>query len=156
MEIGDKFPEFELQDENGEIVKSSDLNGIRYIIYFYPKDNTSGCTREAIDFTSVMPKLMMRNIPIFGVSRDSAKTHKGFMEKQSLKIKLLSDPNHSLTESVGAWGKKMMYGKETEGVIRSTFIVSKDGSVEAIWSKVKVDGHVEKVAEKAIQLSKDV
>ena len=153
MEVGDKFPDFVLQDENGETFDSKQLEGIRYVIYFYPKDNTSGCTREAQGFSEEFPKFMMRNIPVIGVSKDSVASHRKFIDSKNLKIKLLSDPDHVLLEAAGAWGTKVMYGKETTGTIRSTFIVGKDGKVEAAWKKVKVDGHVEKVLEKALSLT---
>jgi peroxiredoxin Q/BCP len=154
MDAGDRFPNFILKDENGEDFDSVSLDGIRYVIYFYPKDGTSGCTKEAIDFSSLYPKFMMRNIPIIGVSRDSVASHQKFKEKNSLKVKLLSDPDHVLAEKAGAWGTKMMYGKEVQGTIRSTFIVGKDGIIEAVWKGVKVQGHTEKVLEKAIYLTK--
>lgn len=154
MEVGDSFPEFVLKDENGEDFDSRMLEGVRYVIYFYPKDNTPGCTKEAVEFTANLPKFMLRNIPVIGVSKDSSKSHRNFMDKQSLKVKLLSDPDHVLMEKVGAWGPKVSYGKETVGTIRSTFIVGKDGKVEAAWRNVKVAGHVEKVLDTAVSLSK--
>ena len=145
MQVGEKFPDFVLTDENDQVFDSKLLNGIRYIIYFYPKDNTGGCTAEAKDFSEIADKLMIRNVPIFGVSRDSAQSHRNFIEKQGLKIKLLTDKDHELMAKVGAWGMKKMYGKDVEGVIRSTFVVGKDGNVEAAWHAVKVKGHVEVV-----------
>ena len=154
MQVGDKFPDFKLPDENGDIMDSKLLKNIRYIIYFYPKDNTSGCTTEAKDFSEIADSLMIRNVPIFGVSRDSDKSHRNFIEKQGLKIKLLTDKDHELMEKVGAWGMKKMYGKDVEGVIRSTFIVGKDGTVEAVWHAVKVKGHVEAVNDKVKSLLK--
>ena len=154
MQVGDKFPDFRLPDENGDMMDSKLLNNIRYIIYFYPKDNTSGCTTEAKDFSEIADSLMIRNVPIFGVSRDSAQSHRNFIEKQGLKIKLLTDKDHELMEKVGAWGMKKMYGKDVEGVIRSTFIVGKDGTVEAVWHAVKVKGHVEIVNDKVKSLLK--
>ena len=154
MNVGEKFPEFILADENGEKFDSKSLEGIRFVVYFYPKDGTSGCTREAQDFTSLYPKFMFRNIPIIGVSKDSVSAHKNFREKYSLKVKLLSDPEHVLIEKAGVWGTKMMYGKEVHGTTRSTFIVGKDGNVEAAWKSVKVDGHADKVLEKAVSLVK--
>ena len=154
MQVGDRFPDFRLPDENGDIMDSKLLNNIRYIIYFYPKDNTSGCTTEAKDFSEIADSLMIRNVPIFGVSRDSAQSHRNFIEKQGLKIKLLTDKDHELMEKVGAWGMKKMYGKDVEGVIRSTFIVGKDGTVEAVWHAVKVKGHVEVVNDKVKSLLK--
>ena len=154
MQVGDKFPDFRLPDENGDIMDSKLLNNIRYIIYFYPKDNTSGCTTEAKDFSEIADSLMIRNVPIFGVSRDSAQSHRNFIEKQGLKIKLLTDKDHELMEKVGAWGMKKMYGKDVEGVIRSTFIIGKDGTVEAAWHAVKVKGHVDSVEQKLKSLLK--
>lgn len=154
MEIGDKFPDFLLADENGEMFDSKALAGLRHVIYFYPKDNTSGCTREAVDFSELIVNFMLRNIAVIGVSRDSPATHRKFIDKNGLKIKLLSDPDHTLTEAVGAWGKKVMYGKEVEGVIRSTFIIGRDGRVEAAWKKVKVDGHAQAVLDRAVSLTK--
>ncbi|MDR0509260.1 MAG: peroxiredoxin [Candidatus Methanoplasma sp.] len=154
MNAGEEFPQFALMDENGEEFDSRSLGGIRYVIYFYSKDGTAGCTKEALEFNSLYPKFMLRNIPVIGVSKDTAESHKKFREKNSLKIKLLSDPDHDLTERAGAWGAKMMYGKEVHGTVRSTFIVGKDGTVEAAWKRVKVDGHADKVLEKAISLAK--
>ena len=154
MQTGDKFPDFVLTDENGDVFDSKLLNGVRYIIYFYPKDNTSGCTTEAKDFSEIADKLMIRNVPIFGVSRDSAKSHTNFIAKQGLKIKLLTDRDHELMAKVGAWGMKKMYGKDVEGVIRSTFIVGKDGTVEGAWHAVKVNGNVETVYETVKSLLK--
>ncbi|MDY4581027.1 MAG: peroxiredoxin [Candidatus Methanarcanum hacksteinii] len=145
LDVGDSFPHFIFPDENGEIFDSKYLEGIRYIVYFYPKDNTSGCTKEAQTFNEVYTKLMIRNVPVIGISKDSPESHRKFIAKNDLKFKLLSDSDHTLMEQVGAWGKKMMYGKEVEGTIRSTFIIGKDGKVEACWYKVKVDGHADTV-----------
>jgi peroxiredoxin Q/BCP len=154
MDKGDRFPSFILFDENGEEFNSALLDGLRFVIYFYPKDGTPGCTQEAMDFSSLYPKFMLRNIPVIGVSKDSAAMHKKFKEKNSLKIKLLSDPEQDLLKKAGAWGTKTLYGKEVHGTIRSTFIVGKDGIIEAAWTGVKVPGHAEKVLEKAISLIK--
>lgn len=154
MELGDQFPHFTLMDEDGQEVDSESLHGIRYVIYFYSKDGTAGCTKEALDFTANYAKFMFRNIAVFGVSKDTPDAHKRFKEKNSLKVKLLSDPEHRLMEEAGAWGTKNMYGKITEGAIRSTFIVGKDGRVEAAWRNIKVDGHADKVLEKALSLYK--
>ena len=152
MDVGEKFPDFVLQDENGETFDSKALAGKRYVIYFYPKDNTSGCTREAQAFTENIKAFNDLGIPVYGVSKDSVASHRKFIDSKKLKIKLLSDPDHVLLEASGAWGTKIMYGKETTGTIRSTFIVGKDGNIEAVWKKVKVDGHVDKVLEKAKSL----
>ncbi len=152
MEAGEKFPAFVLQDENGDTFDSKTLAGKRYVIYFYPRDNTSGCTREAVAFSENKDAFEALGIQIIGVSKDSVASHRKFVDSKELRIKLLSDPDHKLLEESGAWGTKVMYGKETTGTIRSTFIVGADGKVEAAWKKVKVDGHVEKVLEKARSL----
>ena len=141
MEVGDRFPDFVLRDENDEEFDSRMLEGIRHIVYFYPRDNTPGCTKEAVEFTANVPKLMMRNIPVIGISKDSTDSHRKFIDKQQLK-------------KVGAWGTKVSYGKETVGTIRSTFLIGKDGRIEAVWRNVKVAGHADKVAECAISHSK--
>ena len=153
MEAGEKFPDFVLQDENGETFDSRQLDGRRYVIYFYPKDNTSGCTREAVGFSERAEDFEALGIQVIGVSKDSVASHRKFVDSKGLRIKLLSDPDHALLEASGAWGTKVMYGKETTGTIRSTFIVGKDGKVEYAWKRVKVDGHVDKVLEKAKSLS---
>ena len=154
MEVGDRFPEFRLKDENGEELDSSSLDGVRYVIYFYPKDNTPGCTKEAEEFSASIGQFMMRNIPVIGVSKDSVESHRRFIDKHQLRVKLLSDPDHELMEKVGAWGIKVSYGKETVGTIRSTFIVGRDGTVEAAWRNVKVNGHVDKVLACAVSCAK--
>ncbi len=154
MEVGDSFPAFRLKDENGEDLDSTTLEGIRYVIYFYPKDNTPGCTKEAEEFSASIAQFMLRNIPVIGVSKDSSESHRRFIDGHQLKVKLLSDPDHELMEKVGAWGTKVSYGTETVGTIRSTFIVGKDGRVEALWRNVKVAGHVEKVLSCAVSCSK--
>ncbi|MBR4226688.1 MAG: peroxiredoxin [Candidatus Methanomethylophilaceae archaeon] len=154
MEVGERFPGFRLNDENGEEFDSASLEGVRYVIYFYSKDNTPGCTKEAQEFTELFPKFMMRNIPIIGVSKDSSASHRKFIDGKALKVKLLSDPDHELMEKVGAWGPKVSYGKETVGTIRSTYIVGKDGTIEAAWRNVKASGHAAKVFDKAMALFK--
>ena len=146
MEVGDKFPSYRLQDENGETFDSKQMKGKRYVLYFYPKDNTSGCTRQAVAFSQSLPEFEALGLTVIGVSKDSVASHRKFVDSKELTIKLLSDPE------AGAWGTKMMYGKETTGTIRTTFIIGADGKVEAVWKKVKVDGHIEKVLEKAKSL----
>ncbi len=152
MEVGDKFPSYALPDENGDTFDSKQMKGKRYVIYFYPKDNTSGCTRQAIGFSEKVSDFEALGMTVIGVSKDSVASHRKFVDSKELKIKLLSDPDHKLLEEAGAWGTKIMYGKETTGTIRTTFIVGKDGKVEAVWKKVKVDGHIDKVLDKAKSL----
>ena len=149
MEAGEEFPGFKLKDENGEEFDSASLAGSRYVVYFYSKDNTPGCTKEALEFTELIQEFTGLGIPVIGVSKDSPASHRKFIDGKGLKVRLLSDPDHELMEKAGAWGKKVSYGKETVGTIRSTFIVGKDGTVEAAWRSVKAGGHAAKVLDKA-------
>ena len=125
------------------------------MLYFYPKDNTSGCTREAVDFTQALPILKSLGAEVLGISRDSPASHKKFTEKHSLGIKLASDADHKVTEAYGAWALKKMYGKESYGVMRSTFLIDPQGKVAHAWKKVSVKGHAEAVAEKLRQIKED-
>ena len=124
----------------------ADFNGKEVVLYFYPKDNTSGCTQEACDFRDNYNRLTSK-AAVIGVSPDSIKSHKGFQEKHGLNFILLSDPEHKLAEVFGAWGEKSMYGKKYFGIIRSTFILDKTGKIQKEWRKVKVTGHVDEVLE---------
>ncbi|MBR6099217.1 thioredoxin-dependent thiol peroxidase [bacterium] len=123
---------------------TDDFKGQKVVLYFYPKDNTSGCTQEACDFRDNYNRLTTK-ATVIGVSPDSIASHKKFQEKQSLNFILLSDPEHNLAEKFGAWGEKSMYGKKYFGIIRSTFILNGNGEIEKEWRKVKVKGHVEEV-----------
>ena len=152
MEIGERFPDYVLTDDTGAEFDSRSMAGKRYVLYFYPKDNTGGCTTEAKEFTAASPDLADIGVEVIGVSRDSTASHQRFKEKQGLGIRLLTDADHTLMETVGAWGLKTNYGKTFEGVKRTTFIIGKDGNVEAVWNNVKVAGHVAKVVEKARSL----
>ncbi len=145
MQKGDVFPHFVLQDENGETVDSKQLLGLRYIVFFYARDNTPGCTTEAVDFTTLYANFAMRNVLIFGVSGDSVASHRKFKDKHGLKEKLLSDPDHVFAKACGAYGEKKNYGKIVQGTIRSTFLVGKDGKVEEAWTNVKATGHAQRV-----------
>ena len=118
MQKGDQFPHFVLQDENGETVDSKQLLGLRYIVFFYARDNTPGCTTEAVDFTTLYANFAMRNVLIFGVSGDSVASHRKFKDKHGLKEKLLSDPDHEFAKACGAYGEKKNYGKIVQGTIR--------------------------------------
>ena len=124
----------------------NDFKGQRVILYFYPKDNTSGCTMEACNFRDNMNRLIKYAV-VIGVSPDSIKSHKSFKEKQSLNFILLSDTEHKLAESFEVWKEKSMYGRKYMGIERSTFIIDKDGNIEKEWRKVKVKGHADKVIE---------
>ncbi len=133
-------------DINGEEKEFSlrDFSGQRVILYFYPKDNTSGCTQEACDFRDNINRLT-GIAPVIGVSPDSIKSHKSFKEKQGLNFILLSDPEHKLAESFDVWKEKSMYGRKYMGIERSTFIINAEGKIEKEWRKVKVKGHVDEV-----------
>ncbi len=135
-------------DENGveKEYNIKDFVNETTILYFYPKDNTSGCTQEACDFRENKNRWTSK-AQVVGVSPDSIKSHKSFKEKQNLNFILLSDPEHILSEAFGAWGEKSMYGKKYMGIIRSTFLIDKNGEVVKEWKKVKVKGHVEEVLE---------
>ncbi len=145
LKEGDKAPSFERESDAGKTVKLSDFAGKKLVLYFYPKDNTPGCTREAIGFSEAIDRIAAAGAGVVGVSRDSVKSHCNFRDKYSLKIPLLSDPDLSLHRAFGAWGEKTMYGKKVEGTIRSTFLIGGDGTIEKAWPSVKVDKHVEEV-----------
>jgi peroxiredoxin Q/BCP len=142
---GSAAPKFELDSDTDERVASKDFAGRWLVVYFYPKDNTPGCTREAQDFTKAAARLKKLGAEVVGISKDSVKSHCGFKEKIGIGFRLLSDPELKTHRAYGAWGKKVMYGKEVEGVIRSTFLVAPDGKLAKAWRSVKVDGHVDKV-----------
>jgi peroxiredoxin Q/BCP len=145
LKVGDRAPAFELESDAGEKVSSRDLAGKRYVIYFYPKDSTPGCTREAQAFTYAQEDFAKLGVPVYGVSKDSVKSHCSFKEKFAIEIPLLSDPKLDVHGAYGAYGEKVMYGKKVQGVLRSTFVVGADGTVEAAWPAVKVDGHADAV-----------
>ena len=147
-----KAPEFCLPNQDETEICLRDLAGKWIILYFYPKDNTPGCSTEACDFTENLDWFEDEDAVILGVSPDSPKKHRNFIEKKNLKITLLSDENKDVIKAYGAWGKKKMYGKEYEGVIRSTFIISPEGEIVAEFKKVKVKGHVEALKEKLKEL----
>jgi thioredoxin-dependent peroxiredoxin len=142
---GTRAPAFDLESDDGSQVSLADFKGKWLILYFYPKDNTPGCTREAQGFTAAAAQLAKLGATVVGVSKDSAKTHCGFKEKIGIGFPLLSDPTLATHRAYGAFGKKVMYGKAVEGVIRSTFLIGPDGKVAKAWRSVKVDGHVDAV-----------
>ena len=152
VKIGESAPDICLPNQNGEEICLKDLLGKWVVLYFYPKDNTSGCTLEARDFTSAVGEFQQLDAEIIGISPDSIKSHENFIAKHSLGINLLSDPEHKTLEAYSAWGKKKMYGREFYGVVRTTFLINPQGMVEHIWSKVSVKGHVDTVLEKLKEL----
>ena len=152
LEIGDTIPAFCLPNQDEEEICFRDIKGRWAVIYFYPKDNTPGCTTEACDFTAALPDFTGMEAIILGVSPDSPKKHRNFIEKKELKITLLADEDKELCKSFGIWQLKKFMGKEYMGVVRSTFLIAPNGTLAYKWEKVKVKGHVEAVKEKLMEL----
>jgi len=152
LDTGKRAPDFCLLDQYEEEICLGGLKGKWIILYFYPKDNTPGCTLEAINFSRELEDLTKINTEIFGISADSCQSHMKFMNKHGLKIQLLSDEGHEVLKKFGAWGEKKMYGKTFLGIIRSTFIIDPEGGIRHVWPKVRVKGHVEAVRERLIEL----
>ncbi len=145
LAAGDKAPAFALADQDGARVSLKDFKGGRVVIYFYPRDDTPGCTKEACQFNDNLRAFARAKVPVLGISGDSAEKHKAFRAKYGLKFPLLTDADHSVGEDYGAWGEKTLYGKKSVGVIRSTFLIAPDGKVARAWYHVKADGHAAKV-----------
>lgn len=144
-EVGDRAPAFTLPDQSGESVKLSDFKGKAVVLYFYPKDDTPGCTREACSFRDEHSALVKAGAVVLGVSPDSTVSHQKFAGKFKLPFPLLADTDHAVSEKYGSWGEKSLYGRKFMGITRSTFLIGKDGKVARVWPKVKVDGHVDEV-----------
>ena len=153
LSIGKKAPAFTLHDEKGASVKLSDFAGRWVVLYFYPKDDTPGCTVEACEFTSGILGFAKLDAVVLGCSADSPEKHVKFIAKHGLKIKLLSDPEHKVIEKYGAWGEKKLYGKTNMGIIRSTVLIDPEGKVAHHWAKVKAAGHAAEVRTKLAELS---
>lgn len=145
--IGKKAPAFKLQDQSGKVVSSASLKGKAYVLYFYPKDNTPGCTTESCNFRDGEGNFKKAGVTILGVSPDSVKSHNGFASKYELPFSLLSDPEKELSSAYGVWALKKNYGREYMGIVRSTFLVGKSGKVLQEWRGVRVAGHVDAVLE---------
>ncbi len=152
LNVGDSVPDFCLPNQDEEEICLRDLKGKWIVLYFYPKDNTPGCTTEACDFTAALPDFEGLNAIVLGVSPDSPKKHRNFIEKKDLKITLLADEEKEVCKLFGVWQLKKNYGREYMGVVRSTFIIDPDGKVAAKWENVRVKGHVEAVKEKLTEL----
>ncbi|MFI2858643.1 thioredoxin-dependent thiol peroxidase [Paenibacillus sp. JSM ZJ436] len=145
LEIGQTVPDFTLPASNGEQVSLRDYKGKKVVIYFYPKNMTPGCTDEACGFRDAHEELQAEGAVVLGISPDPLKSHSKFIEKYGLPFLLLSDEEHRVSELFGVWQLKKMYGREYEGIVRSTFLVDGEGRLAKAWSKVKVAGHVEEV-----------
>jgi thioredoxin-dependent peroxiredoxin len=145
LKPGDKAPSFKLATDGGGTVSLSALKGHPFVLYFYPKDDTTGCTKEAIDFSQNLKKFQALGVEVLGVSKDMAASHDRFKAKHKLKLTLGSDPDIEAAQAYGVWGEKTLYGRKYMGVERATFLVDAKGAIRAIWRKVKVAGHAEAV-----------
>ena len=151
---GAKAPAFKLPTDGGGTVLLSDFKGKNLVLFFYPKANTSGCTKEAIAFSALKPAFAKANTIVLGVSADKVKAQDAFKKKDDLKTPLASDETHQMLESYGIWGDKSMYGRTFQGITRTTVLIGPDGRIARIWPKVKVDGHAEEVLAAARALKK--
>jgi len=145
LTVGDKAPSFELLANGGNVISMESLLGKWVILYFYPKDDTSGCTKEAIDFTRLSKKFSKLGAIVVGVSKDDVKTHDKFIKKHKLGVRLLSDIEGDLCASYGVWVEKNMYGRKYMGIERATFLINAEGVIDQIWRKVRVTGHADAV-----------
>lgn len=145
LKDGSKAPEFALAAEGGATIRLKDFKGQILVLYFYPKDDTSGCTKEAIDFTAALPAFKKAGAAVLGVSKDSPETHAKFRKKHALKLALGSDEDGKMLEDYGVWVEKSMYGRKYMGIERATFLIDGAGVLRQIWRKVKVPGHAEEV-----------
>ena len=145
LKLGDKLPVFSIPNQNGEAVSNSNLKGFWTVLYFYPKDNTPGCTQEACDFRDANHTLKEIGCRVLGISKDSSKSHTGFISKYALPFDLLSDGTGELCEKFGVWVEKSMYGKKYFGIQRATFLVNPVGEIAHIWEKVSVKNHANDV-----------
>lgn len=145
LEEGDKVPSFELQDANGNTVKSSEFKGKKFVVYFYPRDFTPGCTIEADEFSKEYKKFQKIGVQVIGISTDDVGSHKKFVDKMSIPYVLLSDPESEVCKKFGVWGKKQFMGREYMGIQRSTFLIDEKGKVFKVYPSVKPKGHAEEV-----------
>jgi thioredoxin-dependent peroxiredoxin len=145
MKVGEAAPKFTAPDRTGKNISLQDFQDRSIVLYFYPKDNTPGCTTEAIDFTDKLAEFQALNTQVIGISPDSILSHGKFIDKHNLKIILLSDPEHQIAESYGVWQLKKFMGKEYMGIVRSTFLINPTGNISQIWSNVRVKNHIETV-----------
>ena len=149
---GDRVPDVTLVGLEGQAVSPADFKGQKLVLYFYPKDDTTGCTAEAQAFTALAPEFEKAGAWILGVSKDDAKKHRKFIDKYDLKVSLATDADGSVCEAFGTWVEKSLYGRKYMGIDRATFLIDRDGTIARIWRKVKVAGHVEAVLAAAREL----
>lgn len=153
IEVGDRVPDVALEGAEGKMVRPSDFAGQKLVLYFYPKDDTPGCTREAQDFSALADEFEKAGTWIVGISKDDPAKHRKFTEKHGLKVSLASDMDGSACEAFGTWVEKSLYGRKYMGIDRATFLIDRDGVVKGVWRKVKVAGHAEKVLAAARELT---
>lgn len=152
LKIGNHAPDFKLPDSSGKIISLKDYKDKWLVLYFYPKDNTSGCTTEAVNFTESLPEFKKLNAAVAGVSPDSCKSHQNFIERHNLAVILLCDEEKRILEKYCVWQLKKMAGREYYGVVRTTFIIGPDLKIKHIWNNVKVKGHIEEILSKLKEL----
>jgi thioredoxin-dependent peroxiredoxin len=145
VRVGDVAPAFTLPDDTGNYITLASLRGQRVVLYFYPKDDTSGCTVEACEFRDLLPRFQASNVLVYGVSPDTVATHQKFKAKYNLTFPLLSDATHLVSETYGTWREKSMYGNKYMGMMRTTYVISPEGIVEQVWEKVAHEGHAAEV-----------
>ena len=147
LQPGDKAPDFSGIDDSGKKISLKDFKGKTFVLYFYPKDDTTACTKEACDFAAAYKSFLKKGVPVIGVSPDTEKKHQKFKEKYDLPFPLIADTEKTICEAYGVWQEKSMYGRKYMGVVRSTFVIDEKGKIAAVFSKVKVAGHVDEVLE---------
>ena len=147
LKAGDKAPEFKGTNQNGETISLSDFKGKKLILYFYPKDNTPGCTAESCNLNENYEAWLKKGFDVVGVSPDSEKSHQNFIEKYELKFNLIADTEKEMLQAYGAWGEKSMYGKKYMGVLRTTFVINEKGIIEEVFSKVNTKDHTNQIIE---------
>jgi peroxiredoxin Q/BCP len=147
LKQGDKIPEFTLKQTDGTSVKSSEWEGQRIVLYFYPKDDTPGCTKEACSIRDSYTKLGQQGITVYGISPDNVESHQKFSAKYKLPFPLLSDPDHKVAERFGVWVEKNVYGKKSMGIARTTFVIGEDGKIAEVIAKVDAEAHAEQLLE---------
>jgi len=145
LSVGDKAPRFATVDQDGRDISLADFKGRKVVLYFYPKDDTPGCTKEACSFRDAWAQFRRRKVAVLGVSVDDEKSHKKFAEKFSLPFTLLADPEKTIVRDYGVWGQKSMYGRKYMGTHRVTYLIDEKGTIAAVWPKVKPEGHAEEI-----------
>ena len=147
LEVGDPAPDFKTADQDGERISLKDLRGRKVVLYFYPKDDTPGCTKEACSFRDGFSKFRKRKIEVLGVSADDEKSHKKFAKKYDLPFRLLADTDKEIVRNYGVWGEKSLYGRKFMGINRVTYVIDEKGKIAGVWPKVKPDGHADEILE---------